>query len=115
MWDFNIGEGYYGNSAWHFPQPYGFLSENNVSYWYNSKFINTGFKLGKDTKEGKFLANMLKEKASADSVINYLDSLIFKYADSEALIKLIKAALDQAFQVGMRAKAKEIREVLYID
>jgi hypothetical protein len=115
MWDFNIGKGDYGNAAWRFPQPYNFLSENNVSYWYNSKFINTGFKLGKDTKEGKFLTGLLQEKAPADTVVLYLDSLIFKYADSEALIKLIKAALDQAFQVGMRAKAKEIREVLYMD
>lgn len=114
MLDFNIGEGNYGNSAWRFPQPYGFFSENDVSYWYNSKFINTGFKLGKDTKEGKFLAGLLQEKAPADAVVSYLDSLIFKYADSETLIKLIKASLDQAFQAGMVAKAKEIREVLYI-
>jgi len=115
MWDTQIGEGNYGNSATTI-KDYDFISHNSVSYWYTNSTLNhLGFKLGKQTPEGQHLESLILKNAPKEEVLEYLDSLMFRFCPADKIIAAIKTIKKDYFEMGKRSKLNEFKKFLEID
>ena len=114
MWDdIKIGTGNHGNSAIKiFGIEHEDISENSVSYWICHCICDTGMVVMKDTKEGQRITKLIEEKASKEKMQDYLDSLILKKMKVKDFKLRLKADLEDSYDRGMRAKEREIQNVL---
>ena len=114
MWHI-IGKGNYGNSAT-IVKGYYFISHNKVSYWYtNSELNHLGFKLGKETPEGQHLESLISKNAPKEEVLEYLDSLIFRFCPADKILAAIKTIKKDYFERGKTYTVKELKKLLEIE
>jgi len=111
--DFKIGEGDTGCSAVLARNIEKLsISHNRVSFWISSAFLDTSFRIMKDTREGQHLQSMLAEKRDDADISEWIDNLVIKTLEPAQLRLKLEHAVEQAFDRGREFQAIMICEAL---
>ena len=123
MWDdVIIGKGEHSCSAtkcYEGPDTKVYIAENNNCYWISDLIMGGSMKIFKDCREYQCLTKMLeKVKTNGEyeyKIYDYLNRLFLKRANPSIIITIITTQIEQAFNNGKEAKAKEIRVALNLE
>ena len=117
MWDdIIIGDGEKFNSAYgiNINGEQSGISENKSSYWISDAYLNLGLTIFKNTKEGKNLTKLIKQK-NIKKIKHYLECLVIKNCSVEKLKDFIQEVIEKSFKNGKEASQKEVRIALGLD
>ena len=114
-WDFVIiGEGDKGNTAIHVFDIKGkhSISENSVSYWISNLMFGAGMTIFKDTEEGKYLTEMIKNGNKLKTIVRYLNAVLIQHMSIVDIEQGIENLKNDAYELGKEDMKKEFRKLL---
>jgi hypothetical protein len=121
MWgEITIGTGPWGNMAilvrdLDTPAKRSHISQNDVSYWISgASYLNVGMRIAKNTKEGAELTALIKDKASDETISDFLDAIVVKNIAPEVLKGKFDEAVKNAFNSGCEHQAALMRHALLL-
>lgn len=105
-----VGSGNKGNSAHPVFKIKGdhSISENQVSFWISSVYLDEGMTIFKNTREGQTLSRMIEEEASIHLINDYLKRLFLRKVKIDVLMRIIDESNKRAYNAGQSDKIREI-------
>lgn len=91
------------------------ISENSNSYWIGDAYLGVFMTIYKDTKEGKKLAEMIKEKKSLKQINAWLDTVVLKYLPIAKLKERIEAEKTRMFKEGEEKRGRDIGRLIGVE
>lgn len=88
------------------------ISENDIQYWISGLDKHCGMTIYKNTKEGKELTKMIKDKVGLEKIEEYLTTLTASNIGPKKLVEWIQSMNKTWYEKGREDKAEEIRNVL---
>ena len=90
------------------------VSENRISYWIRHNFagLQVGMRIFKDTTQGKEITQIIESGGGLKKLNKYLDKLILSKIKPSVMKELIENQRNNDYELGRKAKAEEIRDVL---
>lgn len=115
MWsDVKIGDvskmGNVSHGIWKASESEHNISENRTSYWITGALdLRIGMTIMKDTEEGKWLFDLLREVPQREeAIIDFIDRTAFKHVDFDVFIPKLQDKLEGAYAAGRKSKLREI-------